>query len=793
MSRKSRDEAKDEQNQGEHDDTVEKTDGRVGRVAGARNERRRRTRRNWPYELRVEVVRQVLERGIAPALIAKACGISPLTIKDWLARYQLGGPEALRPKPPGRPPTVRSEEDAIRNAVLGLKQNNATLGTRRISDELKRFEALGVSPTSVRRILNEAGLLEQTARAKVERGPRPLRRFERAQPNQLWQSDIFMFQLRRSERLYVAAFMDDHSRFLVSHVLAHHQKASLVLEAFERGVANWGTPQEVLTDQGRQYKTWRGQTGFEQTLRQHGIRHITSRPQHPQTLGKIERFWKTLWEEFLSRTVFADFEDCQRRLAIFIDGYNFQRPHQALGGLVPADRFFRSAPMVREAVEKNVAENALRLSRQQTPRKPFYLVGQLGDRGLSIAAEGSGLRVQLGDEAAQTIRLPKEEYENDEQQAPHRIRNSSDSDRREAPEAQPTDSALADEHLGARRNRAAPMPAGAVGPLRGAAGERRDFADADFARHVLPAGDARAARDGGGADAWRFGRGEREWNAHRENLRARGEGEATGTGEAPQRAAHAADEEDALEWAPEDGEWEAAGESESEAEVYEEDFDEQQLGAEYDDFDDGAASVHRGGFELEDRGRDDFDPDEGWRNRILTWERKLVSGDAPVAPALPRGVDEPRRRVEERKAQHRADFREAERLARGAGEVRGAPQSLERRDDRYRGSSGTGPYSPVPARGGEPGGALADGGGDRQARGSSGEVGAREGAREGEPPSQSREPEAAPDDGLAGRHPRGDGEVAEARQPIAADSASDEAARAEDSRSPDGEAGGSPE
>ena len=172
--------------------------------------------------------------------------------------------------------------------------------------------------------------------------------------------------------------MDDHSRFLVSHALAHHQKSSLVMEALERGIAAFGPPREVLTDNGRQYTAWRGTTVFEETLRREGIHHIKSRPQHPQTLGKVERFWKTLWDEFLSRTVFADFDDCARRLKLFVDAYNFQRPHQALGGLTPADRFFRAAPQVRAAIEQNVADNALRLAHQRPTVKPFYIVGADG-------------------------------------------------------------------------------------------------------------------------------------------------------------------------------------------------------------------------------------------------------------------------------------------------------------------------------------------------------------------------------------------------------------------------------
>jgi transposase InsO family protein len=113
--------------------------------------------------------------------------------------------------------------------------------------------------------------------------------------------------------VYVVGFMDDYSRYLVSWAMAHHQKSSLVIEALERGIAHYGEPREVLTDQGRQYSAWRGTTEFQELLRRHGIAHSRSRPQHPQTLGKIERFWKTLWEEFLSKTVFADFADCLRR------------------------------------------------------------------------------------------------------------------------------------------------------------------------------------------------------------------------------------------------------------------------------------------------------------------------------------------------------------------------------------------------------------------------------------------------------------------------------------------------
>jgi len=367
---------------------------------------RRRTgvaggRRAHSLEVRWKIVREALDSGATHAEVARVFGISTATIAEWLKRYREGGVEALRPLPPYPVNKARkARAEPKRRAVADARREHPEWGTRRIRDELRRGEGLGVSESEARRILHEEGLVAEKKRTPARE--KPPRRFERAEPNQLWQSDIFTFLLRKHERLYLAGFMDDHSRFLVAHALAHHQRSPLVMEALARGIADFGAPREILTDQGRQYTAWRGETEFEEELRRHGIRHVKSRPQHPQTLGKIERFWKTLWEEFLSRTVFADFADCARRLGLYVQAYNFQRPHQALEGLVPADRFFRAAPQVRAAIERGIADNALRLAQEQaaaqtllsrrSPRRPRSLHlrcrgGPDGPRGRRATAD----------------------------------------------------------------------------------------------------------------------------------------------------------------------------------------------------------------------------------------------------------------------------------------------------------------------------------------------------------------------------------------------------------------------
>jgi transposase InsO family protein len=547
-----------------------------------------------------------MRHGVSLGEAARVFGISKSSIEHWVTRFRASGLKGLEPQPSGAPAhRDKRETDPRREAVKALRSEHPEYGTRRIRDVLARFEALGVSETEVRRILHKEGLIPET---RPPRAPRehPERRFERAEPNQLWQSDIFTFLLRRHERVYVTAFMDDHSRFVVAHAVAHHQRSALVLEALERGIAAYGPPREILTDQGRQYTAWRGTTDFEQTLRRYGIRHIKSRPQHPQTLGKVERFWKTLWDEFLSRTVFADFADCLRRLQLFIDGYNFQRPHQGLAGLVPADRFFRAAPQVRAAVERAVESNALQLAQQKPPRKPFYLVGRFGDRDLSIAASGSGLHVQLGSET-ETIRMPKEETDDEQTETARRFAAATS----DAEAAAAADAEMAVAAEGPGGGGAEALPDGAHGALGGEAGDGGDWGAADLAGDLLPAGGAGTEGDAAGAVAWSDGGWDGGGELHGADRGAGGEVPAAGAGQAPDGAVAAAHAQSGEAGAGGDGSGEAAAvEGPALDERWNERF------AELDAADGDA------------RGDRDADPDAWWRDAALRWERKLAGADA---------------------------------------------------------------------------------------------------------------------------------------------------------------------
>lgn len=630
-----------------------------------------------PLEVRKRIVQAVM-RGATHADAAIVFGVSTAVVQKFMGLFRSGGLEALHPRlgavaasegeadgateKPKRRRRQSAKGSPEREGVIALRKANPDWGARRLSDVLARFQGLGVSDSTVLRVLHEEGLIEEqepyTPREKPER------RFERAEPNQLWQSDIFTFELRRNQRVYVAAFLDDHSRYLVSWAIAHHQKSPLVLEAIERGIAEYGEPREVLTDQGRQYTAWRGSTDFEHLLRRHGIAHVKSRPQHPQTLGKIERFWKSLWCEFLSKTVFADFADCERRIALYVQHYNFQRPHQGIDGLVPADRFFRAAAHVRAAVEAQVAANALRLAQEKPPHKPFYLVGRLGDQDLSIAAAGGALRVQVGD-AAQTIPIRQEE-DHEPQASRIFVTTEDTNDENPASTSSSPGAAMADGTRGSRPGSTATMPAGVVGAVRREAGNAGDLRARNLAPAVLPARGEGAGRH---ADRASTG-GERDELAERRD--AGTPGRATGEPDRGARAGQAAPGAPAV--SDEEGVATGAGDSTGEA---------------------GPSAPRLVGrwsrtlewLERDDAGDDDFDgedldPDLGWRDEALNWHRKLAGADASVD--RDRGGDHDQATWRQRAVDV---SREPDDTQRAEATVRSVEGSARQPDDDQRGSA----------------------------------------------------------------------------------------------------------
>jgi transposase InsO family protein len=350
----------------------------------------------FPLEFRLRIVKLYLEEGYSPKLLVEQFGISTHSIQRWVKAFRLHGAAGLEPKRSVSRKSRVAEE--VRQQAVAVKAAHPEYGPRRISDVLKRFFLMRTSPCTVHKTLAAKGLVKK-APVKAEKNPPKPRFFERARPNQLWQSDILTIRLG-GHNAYLIGFIDDYSRYITALGLYRSQTAEHVLETYRRGVGEYGVPKEVLTDNGRQYTNWRGKTRFEQELEKDRVKHIRSRPHHPMTLGKIERFWKSLLGEFLQRAQFDSFDEAVERIAIWVKYYNHKRPHQGIGGLCPADRFFEIATELRQTIEKGIAENTLELALRGRPVDPFYMVGRMGGQSVVIRAEKGKVRMLVDGESA---------------------------------------------------------------------------------------------------------------------------------------------------------------------------------------------------------------------------------------------------------------------------------------------------------------------------------------------------------------------------------------------------------
>ena len=375
-------------------------EGQVAPRCPPRGAARRRYKRPHPgmhpVELRLKAVKLHLEEGFPLDVVSAEVGVCPATLKIWVERYQAQGRAGLerRSQRHASKPTALSA--AVQAEIVRVKQQQPSFGIRRIAQWMRRALLLPASPETVRQTLHRHKLLPKTKPKRPRNPPKP-RFFERATPMQLWQSDICTIRLG-GKQAYLIGFMDDHSRYLVGLDLFSSQTSENVLELYRRAVAEYGVPKEMLTDNGRQYATWRGKTRFQMELQQDNIHHIRSQPHHPMTLGKIERFWKTIWDEFLCRAQFATFEEARDRIRLWVKYYNHKRPHQSLEGMCPADRFFAIQQPLRQVIEQGIQENIQELALRGQPKPPFYMVGRMGEQSLVMKMEAGEFKMVLDGE-----------------------------------------------------------------------------------------------------------------------------------------------------------------------------------------------------------------------------------------------------------------------------------------------------------------------------------------------------------------------------------------------------------
>jgi transposase InsO family protein len=271
--------------------------------------------------------------------------ISRVTFYKFRRRFLAEGWEGLGQDRSRRPvvspmATACAVVEAVIECRIELLGAGLDHGPQSIVWTLQRRGMAGVpSRATVARILSRHGLVVPQPRKRPKSATK---RFTFSRPNECWQSDWTEWRLADDTAVAIAGSIDDHSRYLVGLAAATGAGSTpLVWSVMLNGIAECDIPSMSLTDNGFVYTGRRRgyESTFEANLRALGVRTINSTPYHPQTCGKIERFWQTLKNWLTAQRPPGTVNELNDLLEVFREHYNQRRPHRALGGATPFEVF----------------------------------------------------------------------------------------------------------------------------------------------------------------------------------------------------------------------------------------------------------------------------------------------------------------------------------------------------------------------------------------------------------------------------------------------------------------------
>jgi transposase InsO family protein len=291
-------------------------------------------------EQRREFVRLAMQEGTNRRELCRRFGIHPDTGYKWLGRLAAGESElADRSRRPHTSP-ARTER-AVEERVLAVRDAHPAWGARKIARCLDREGEESPAISTVHEILRRNGRI-----IPPPGGAAAYQRFEKAAPNLLWQMDFKgWIKLANGSRCHPLTILDDHSRYSIGIEACADEQGNTVQSRLERVFRRYGLPEAFFVDNGTPWGDSSGQrwTRFGVWLLKLGIVLLHSRPYHPQSRGKNERFHRTLKDEVFALRRFRDLREVQRAFDAWRTTYNLERPHQALDQEVPASRYRPSA------------------------------------------------------------------------------------------------------------------------------------------------------------------------------------------------------------------------------------------------------------------------------------------------------------------------------------------------------------------------------------------------------------------------------------------------------------------
>jgi transposase InsO family protein len=297
------------------------------------------------------VITAVVVEGRSVAEVVDCYGVSRSWVYELVARYRAEGDAAFEPRSRRPKTSPTAIPDATIELIVGLRRELAAQGLDAGSDtigwHLEHRHAVHVSRSTIDRTLRRHGLVTP---APKKRPRSSYIRFQADQPNETWQADFTHYPLSASDDAEILSWLDDHARHALS-VTAHHRVTGpIVVRTFRAAADEHGLPASTLTDNGMVFTTRLsggrgGRNAFETELRRLGITQKNSRPNHPTTCGKVERFQQTMknWLRAQPRQP-ATIAELQALLDVFVELYNTKRPHRSLPGRITPAAAYQLRP-----------------------------------------------------------------------------------------------------------------------------------------------------------------------------------------------------------------------------------------------------------------------------------------------------------------------------------------------------------------------------------------------------------------------------------------------------------------
>ncbi|HLA20755.1 MAG TPA: IS481 family transposase [Pseudolabrys sp.] len=286
---------------------------------------------------RREFVRLAMQEGANRRELCRRFGISPDIGYKWLGRW-LAGEEELADRS-RCPLAIPNRSDAEAEArVLRVRDAHPAWGARKIVRCLEREGFNPPAASTVHAILVRHGRVA----APTGTSGQAYQRFEKEAPNCLWQMDFKGWVvLANGMRCHPLTMVDDHSRYALCLQACANEQSTTVQGHLETTFRRYGLPDAMFVDNGT---PWGDASGARWTrlgvwLLKLGVELLHSRPYHPQSRGKNERFHRTLNAEVFALRRLRDLVEAQRAFDQWRSVYNLERPHEALGQEVPASRY----------------------------------------------------------------------------------------------------------------------------------------------------------------------------------------------------------------------------------------------------------------------------------------------------------------------------------------------------------------------------------------------------------------------------------------------------------------------